>query len=138
MSHTPPTPLTTPISIMSHALDKTPEPRVPPIYALTATTPPRDSIPALPSPLHLTLHTAAHTHTTQTTVHASPSLQQPHSQHRVPRHPYRQTKDNHRTTNTTQAHKPGSKSDRNLMILQVNINGIKNKLEEFKLHQAHP
>ena len=136
MSHTPPTPLTTLISSTSPALDKTPEPRVPPIYALTATTPPPDSIPALPAHLHPHI-LAAHTHATQTTVHASPSPQQPHSQHRVPRHPYRQTKDNHRTTNTTQAHIPISKSDRNLMILQVNIHGIKNKLEELKLHQAH-
>ena len=40
MSYTPPTPLTTLISCTSHALANTPEPRVPPIYALTATTPP--------------------------------------------------------------------------------------------------
>ena len=40
MSHTPPTTLTTLISSTSQALDKTPEPRVPHIYALTAITPP--------------------------------------------------------------------------------------------------
>ena len=82
---------------------------------------------------------AANTHATQTTVHASQSLQQAHPQHRVPRQPHRQTEDYHVTTNTTQAHIPSSKSERNLIILQVNINGIKNKLEELKLliHDTH-
>ena len=37
------------------------------------------------------------------------------------------------TTDTTQVYRPSSKSERNLIILQVNINGIKNKLEELKL-----
>ena len=37
------------------------------------------------------------------------------------------------TTDTTHGHRPSSKSERNLIILQVNINGIKNKLEELKL-----
>ena len=60
------------------------------------------------------------------------SPQQPHPQHRVQRQPHRQTKDYHRTTNTTQAHRPSSKCERNLIILQVNINGHKNKLEELK------
>ena len=52
MSHTSPTPLTTLISSTSPLLDKTPEPHVPLIHALTATTPPRDPTPALPSPSH--------------------------------------------------------------------------------------
>ena len=43
----------------------------------------------------------AHTHATQTTVHTSQSQQQPHAQHRVLRQPHKQTKDYHRTTNTT-------------------------------------
>ena len=41
--------------------------------------------------------------------------------------------DRPRTTNTTKAHKPSSKHERNLIKLQVNINGIMNKLEELKL-----
>ena len=47
--------------------------------------------------------------------------------------------DYHRTTNTTQTHRPSSKSERNLIILQVNINGLRNKLEELKLliHDTH-
>ena len=99
---------------------------------LTATTPPTVPTPAFPSPSHP--HTlTAYTNATQTTVHASQSLQQPHSQNRVLRQPHKQTKDYHRTTNPTQTHRPSTKSGRNLIILQVNINGIKNKLEELKL-----
>ena len=132
--HTRPTPLTS----TSPVLDKTPEPRVPLIHALTATTPHPDPTPALPSPSHP--HTLrAHTHATQTTVHASQSPQQPQAQHRVLRQPHKQTKDYHRTTNTTQTHRPSSKSERNLIILQANINGLRNKLEELKLliHDTH-
>ena len=85
-------------------------------------TPHTDPTPALPSPSHS--HTLTpHTHATQTTVHASQSPQQPHAQHRVLRQPHKQTKDYHRTANTTQTHRPSSKSERNLIILQVNING---------------
>ena len=88
MSHTPPTPLTS----TSPVLDKTPEPRVPIIHALTETTPHPDPTPGLPSPSHH--HTlTAHTHATQTTVHASQSPQQPHAQHMVLRQPHKQTKD---------------------------------------------
>ena len=135
MSHTPPKPLATLISSTSHALAKTPKPRVPHIYALTVTTPPPDPTPEFPSPSHPN-SLAANTHATQTTVHASQSPQQPHPQQRVPRQPHRQTKDYHRTTNITQAHRPSSKSE---IILQVNINGLKNKLEELKLliHDTH-
>ena len=138
MSHSSPTPLTTLISSTSPVLGKTPEPRVPHIHALTATTPPPDPTPALPSPSHP--HTlTAHTHATQTTVHASQSQQQPHSQHRVLRQPHKQTMDYHMSTNTTQTHRPGNESERNLIILQVNINGLRNKLEELKLliHDPH-
>ena len=73
----------------------------------------------------------AHTHATQTTVHASQSPQQPHAQHRVLRQPHKQTKDYHRTTNTTQTHRP--------IIVQVNINRLRNKPEELKLliHDTH-
>ena len=120
MSHTPPTPLTS----TSPVLDKTPEPHAPLIHALTATTPHPDTHQHCHHPHTLT----AHTHATQTTVHASQSPQQPHTQHRVLRQPHKQTKDYHRTNNTTQTHRPSSKSKRNLIILQVNINGLRNKL----------
>ena len=36
------------------------------------------------------------------------------------------------TANTTSIHKPSSNNERNIIILQVNINGINNKLEELK------
>ena len=62
-----------------------------------------------------------------------------HLIHRVPRHPHRHTKDDLMTTDTTQGHRPSSKSEINLIILQVNINGLRNKLEELKLliHDTH-
>ena len=126
------------MSSTSPVLGKIPEPRVPLIHALIAATPPLDPTPALPSSSHP--HTiTAYTHATQPTVHASQSPQQPHSQHRVLQQPHKPTKDYHRTTNTTQTHRPSSKNDRNLIILQVNINGTKNKLEELKLliHDIH-
>ena len=120
--------------IKSDALDTMPEPRVPP--TCPALTKPHPSpTPALPSTSHH--HTlSTDTHARQTTVHASQSQQPPHP-HRVPRQPHRQTKDDHMTT--TQGHRPSSKSERNLIIPQVNINGIKNKLEELKLliHDTH-
>ena len=58
--------------------------------------------------------------------------QSPHP-HVVPRQPHRQAKDDYMTTHTTQAHRPSSKSERNLIILPVDINGIKNKLVGTKL-----
>ena len=81
----------------------------------------------------------AHTHATQAAVHASRSPRQPHAQHRVLRQPQRQTKDYRGTADATQTHRPSSKSERNLIILQVNINGLRNKLEELKLliHDTH-
>ena len=98
-----------------------PEPRVPPTYP-ALTTPHPSPTPALPSTSHY--HTlSVDTHATQTTLHASQSQQPPHP-HRVPRQPHRQTKDN-MTTYTTQGHRPSSKSERNLITLQVHINGIK-------------
>ena len=119
MSHTPPTPLTS----TSPVLDKTPE-----RTHCNHTSPRPHTSTAVTLP-----------HATQTTVHASQSPQQPHAQHRVLRQPHKQTKDYHRTANTTQTHRPSSKSERNLIILQVNINGLRNKLEELKLliHDTH-
>ena len=121
ITHTPPT-AHTPRTILIHntsaALGTIPEPRVPPTCP-ALTTPHPSPTPALPSTSHH--HTlSADTHTTQTTVHASQSQQPPHP-HKVPRQPHRQTKNGHLTTY------PAVK-----VILQVNINGIKNKLEELQ------
>ena len=96
--------------------------------------------PLLPNQYYHHPHTlSAYSHPTQATAHASQSQQPLHPPHMVPRHAHRQTKDDHMTTHTTQAHRPSSKSERNLIILPVNINRIKNKLEEFKLliHNTH-
>ena len=43
------------------------------------------------------------------------------------------------TTDTTQGHNHNSKSEKKFIILQVNINGIKNKLEKLKqlIHDIH-
>ena len=68
MSHTPPTPLTS----TSPVLDKTLEPRVPLIHALTATTPHPDPTPALPSPSHShSTHTCNTNNSTCITVTAT-------------------------------------------------------------------
>ena len=80
-------------------------------------------------------HSTAYTHTTQTTVHVLQSHQPLHP-HGVPRQHHIHTKYDHITTYTTQGNRPSSKS---LIMLPVNINGIKNKLEERKLliHDIH-
>ena len=66
-------------------------------------------------------------------MHASRSPRQPHAQYGVLRQPHRQTKDCHGTTGTTQTHRPSSKSERNLIILQINMDGLGNRLGELKL-----
>ena len=89
------------------------------------------SVPLAPSHHH----TLSATHTT---VHSSQS-QLPLHPHKVPRQPHIQTKDDRMTTDTTQIHRNSSKRERNLIILQVNINRKQNKLEELKLliHNPH-
>ena len=71
-------------------------------------------------------------------MHASQSPQPSHP-HNGTTKPHRQTKDDHKTTDTPQGHRPSSKRERNIITLQVNITGIKNKLEELKLliHDTH-
>ena len=78
------------------------------------------------------------THHIHTSPVPTPALPR-HPPHRIPRQPHRQTKDDHMTTHTTQAHRPSIKSGRHLIILQVNINGNEYKLEEIKLliHNTH-
>ena len=127
--HNSPIPLS---HITSAELDTIPEPHIPPTFhALTTTTPHPSPTRVLPSPSHP--HTlSAYTHATQPTVPESQSQQPPH-QYRVPRQPHKQTKDDPITTDTPHGHRPSSRSEIIFIILQVNINGIKNKLEELKL-----
>ena len=54
--------------------------------------------------------------------HKQHTHESPHPPHRVPRQHHIQTKGNHMTT-----HIPSSKSERNIIMFQVNIKGIKNK-----------
>ena len=121
ISYTPPIPSSHEShSSITRQLDTICEP--PTCPALTTTTPHPSPTPALPSTSHY--HTlSAYKHATQTTVHASQSQQPPHP-HRVPRQPHRQTNDGHMTTDTTQGQWPSSKSERNLVILHVIINGM--------------
>ena len=108
ISHTPPTPLTlrtTFIPSMPAASDTIPEPRIPP-QALHSPQPHLLHPHTVPSPWHLQI-LSLYTHETQATVYASQSPQPPHP-HRVQRQPHRQTKYDHMTTDTTQAHRPSS------------------------------
>ena len=101
--------MTATIHSMSDALDTIPEPRVPPTsHTLTATTPHPSPYQHFRHPCTLTL--SQHTHmkqnnSTRITVTAIPY---PYS---VPRQPLRQTKNDHRTTDTSQGHRPSSKSE---------------------------
>ena len=117
-SHTPPTPL---IYSTSAGLDTIHEPRVPPTRpALTTTTPHPSPTPALLSTSHP--HTlSSYTHAIQTTV-----TYHRHSNHRI-HIEYHDTPQTDQIRLQTQ-HKdtdPEIKSKINLIILQVNINGLK-------------
>ena len=127
-THTPPAPLTS----TSPVLDKTPEPRLPLIHALTATTPspgPHTSTAVTLAPSHShSTHTCNTNNSTCITVTAT-TARTTYGTTTTSQTP----NDYHRTTNTTQTRRPSSKSERNLIIPQVNINGLRNKLEELKL-----
>ena len=96
-------------------------------HILTPTTSPLAPTPAFPSPSNYLSIVTAHTNnntritvtasTTQGTKRSSQTDQE--QPHRVPKEPHRQTKNNHMPTHTTQAHRPSSKCERNLIILQV-------------------
>ena len=101
---------------------QTPE-RVLPIYALTATTPPTEPTSALTSPSQQT-----HMQHKQLYIHHS---------HRNNRTNNIRCHDNlterpRTTTGRQTPHRPISKSERNLIILQVNINGLK-----LLIHDTH-
>ena len=71
--------------------------------------------------------------------HTHRSPQPSRTPHRVRRQPHSQINDNQINTHNTHAHRAGSKGEINLIFLQVNLNGIKSKLEELKLliHYTH-
>ena len=119
-----------------HALnngDTLPEHRVPPTcHALPTTTPHPSSHQNFSHPHTL----STYTHAPQTTVHAPQSQQPPHP-HKVPRQPNRHTKYDYITTDTLQGHKPSSRSERNIIILQANINGSNKPLEAQNAYSRH-
>ena len=134
MSHTPPTPLTS----TSPVLDKTPEPRVPLIHALTATTPHPDPHQHCRHPRTLTLSQHTHMQHKQQYMHHSHRNNRTHNIG----HYDNLTNRPRTTTGLLTPHKhtgQAVKNERNLIILQVNINGLRNKLEELKLliHDTH-
>ena len=126
ISHTPQTPLiprTTLIHSTSATLDTIPEPSVQPTCpALTTTTPHPFPAPALSSPSDPRTTTLyQHTPMQHKQQYTEQSQRPPHP-HRVLWKTHRHSKNDHMTTDTTQGHRPSSKSERNLIILQVNIN----------------
>ena len=114
-------------------------------YPAPSQTPP----PHISSSEEILLPSSNHTYTKSTPNHIhhhyAPSVTPTHMTHTISSsattyaphcHPWicgQTLLDYHRTTNTTQAHRPSSKSERYFIILQFNINGLKNKLEEHKL-----
>ena len=52
----------------------------------------------------------------------------------ISRQPHGQTNYDHTTTDITETHRTSSKNKRNHIILQVNINACKNKLDELNIH----
>ena len=94
----------------------------------TESTTPPDPTPALPSP---------------SMQHKQQYMHHSHGNNRTHNIGYYDNLTNRpRTTTgllTQQTHRPSNKSERNLIILQVNINGLRKKFEELKLliHDTH-
>ena len=98
-----------------------------------------------------THHTLSTPHTTITvnlasshslsrhTCNTNNSTRISHSNHHIHIGYHDNLTDRPKTIDTTQGHRPSSESEKNIIILQANINGIKNKLEELKLriHDTH-
>ena len=126
--HSPPTP---PPAKQIHISHKTPSPSTTPRISITT----RTSNAAEP-PVPVSSPSATNTQVTLNTTIATPTATAlpTQTQHidRVPDSDTTQTIWTAHTANTTSIHKPSSNNERNLIILQVNINGINNKLEKLK------
>ena len=86
----------------------------------------------------------SHPHSTHTLQHKQQYMHHSHRNNRTHNIGYYDNLTNRPRTTTRlltphKTHRPSSKSERNLIILQVNINGLRNKLEELKLliHDTH-
>ena len=141
-THTPPVPHRIGKSQLSHPL--TPSPPMPPqakhiLHQLLSSHAPHTSIAhALHSPQPHP-HTIAPSHSLSM-QHKQPYTHNSHSTHLIHIGYHDKLTDRLKTTtDTTQGHRHSSKSERNLITLQVNINGSKAILEELKLlmHDTH-
>ena len=93
--------------------------------------------PAAEPPVPVSSPSATNTQVTLNTTIATPTAtalptQTQHMYRVVPNSDTTRTIRTAHNANTTSIHKPSSNNERNLVILQVNINGINNKLEELK------
>ena len=88
-------------------------------------------------PVPISSPSATNTQVTLNTTTATPTAtalptQTQHMDRVVPNFDMTRTIRTAHTANTTIIHKPSSNNERNLIIMQVNINGINNKFEELK------
>ena len=132
LTHSPTTPPTPPPAKQIHISHKTPSPSTTPRISITTCT----SNAAEP-PVPVSSPSATNTQVTLNTTIATPTATAPPTQTQhidrvVPNSDMTRTIRTAHTANTTSIHKPSSNNERNLIILQVNINGINNKLEELK------
>ena len=130
--HSPPTPPTRPPAKQIHISHKTPSPSTSPRISITTRT-----SNAAECPVPVSSPSATNTQVTLNTTIATPTAtalptQTHHTDRVAPNSDKTRTIRTAHTANTTSIHKPSSNNERNLIILQVNINGINNKLEELK------
>ena len=132
LTHSPPTPPTPPPAKQIHISHKTPSPSTTPRISITTRT-----SNAAERPVPVSSPSATNTQVTLNTMIATPTAtalptQTQHTDRVVPNSDKTRTIRTAHTANTTSIHKPSSNNERNLIILQVNINGINNKLKELK------
>ena len=130
--HSPPTPPTPPPAKQIHISHKTPSPSTTPRISITTRT-----SNAAERPVPVSSPSATNTQVTLNTTIATPTAtalptQTHHTDRVAPNSDKTRTIRTAHTANTTSIHKPSSNNERNLIILQVNINSINNKLEELK------
>ena len=130
--HSPPTPPTPPQPNIYTSHTFTPSPSTTPRISITTHT-----SNAADPPVPVSSSSATNTQVTLNTTIATPTAtalptQTQHIDRVVPNSDTTRTIRTAHTANTTSIHKPSSNNERNLIILQVNINGINNKLEELK------
>ena len=129
--HSPPTTPTPPPAKQIHTSHKTASPSTTPRTSITTRT---SNAAEPPVPVSKSSPSATNILVTLNTTIATPTAtalptQMQHMDRVVSNSDTIRTA---HTANTTSIHKPSSNNERNLIILQVNINGINNKLEELE------